>query len=172
LVDQQNRKITIMATNQPLTVRTLALPTAITAAVIWAGFSIIGAAGAPSTPPTPAVVQEDDPGWDCHTMGNRICGTLQEDDPGWDCNVDGDRICGDPQGIHATDAWAAWDAGEGWRRLRAASTDTRVVYVGTATQSPNVDALTEVAVPSRDGWYVFRAATATTTLPTPINALD
>lgn len=24
--------------------------------------------------PTP-VLQEDDPGWDCHTMGNLICGT-------------------------------------------------------------------------------------------------
>ena len=28
-----------------------------------------------STPKPPAALQEDDPGWDCHTMGNRICGT-------------------------------------------------------------------------------------------------
>ena len=24
--------------------------------------------------PVTQVLQEDDPGWDCHTMGNRICG--------------------------------------------------------------------------------------------------
>jgi len=24
---------------------------------------------------TPSMVQEDDPGWDCATMGNRVCGT-------------------------------------------------------------------------------------------------
>ena len=92
-----------------------------------------------------------------------------EDSPGWDCSTQGNRICGDPQGAHATEAWAAWDAGEGWRRLRAASTDVRVVYVGTATQSPDV-ALSEVAVPSRDGWFVFRATAATTT--NSLNALD
>lgn len=26
----------------------------------------------------PKVIQEDDPGWDCHTMGNRICGPLAD----------------------------------------------------------------------------------------------
>ena len=32
---------------------------------------------APSCDPKPIpqpTIQEDDPGWDCHTMGNRICG--------------------------------------------------------------------------------------------------
>lgn len=24
--------------------------------------------------PAPVVLQEDDPGWDCRTMGNRVCG--------------------------------------------------------------------------------------------------
>lgn len=28
---------------------------------------------APSLTPSP-VIEEDDPRWDCHTMGNRICG--------------------------------------------------------------------------------------------------
>jgi hypothetical protein len=84
--------------------------------------------------------------------------TLQEDDPGWDCTLNGNRVCGDPQGAHATDAWAAWDKGEGWRRLNVdPSKPFRVDYVGTATQWPSVDPRTEVAVPARTGWYVFRA---------------
>lgn len=33
----------------------------------------------------PPVLQEDDPGWDCATMGNRVCGpvTLHEDNATW-----------------------------------------------------------------------------------------
>lgn len=86
---------------------------------------------------------------------------LQEDDPGFDCYEQGNRVCGDPDQVHATEAWKAWDAGQAWRRLRAASTDTRVEYVGTAMLPPSVDALTEVAVPAIDGiWYVFRAEPA------------
>lgn len=83
---------------------------------------------------------------------------IQEDDPGWDCKTMGNYICGDPQGTHAEAAWQAWDKGEGWRRLRAASTDTRVEYVGTAVRHPKIDALTEVAIPDKGTvWYVFRA---------------
>lgn len=29
-----------------------------------------------STPKPPAALQEDDPGWDCRTMGNRTCGNV------------------------------------------------------------------------------------------------
>lgn len=34
------------------------------------------ASGCSSTtrPPVPTVITEDDPRWDCETMGNRICG--------------------------------------------------------------------------------------------------
>ena len=28
----------------------------------------------PQRQPSPVVIQEDDAGWDCATMGNRICG--------------------------------------------------------------------------------------------------
>jgi hypothetical protein len=56
----------------------------------------------------PAVVQlEDQPGWDCATMGNRVCGpvvllvgddngdgVIVEDESGWDCAVMGNRRCG------------------------------------------------------------------------------
>ncbi len=57
----------------------------------------------------PAVVQleEDQLGWDCATMGNRVCGpvvllvgddngdgVVVEDESGWDCAVMGNRRCG------------------------------------------------------------------------------
>jgi hypothetical protein len=34
------------------------------------------AACATNAPTAPKTLQEDDPGWDCHTMGNRICGPI------------------------------------------------------------------------------------------------
>lgn len=27
---------------------------------------------------TPVRIEEDEPGWDCHTMGNRICGPISQ----------------------------------------------------------------------------------------------
>jgi hypothetical protein len=57
-------------------------------------------------PVSPAVrVEEDSPQWDCHTMGNHVCGVpespvsepsvrIEEDDPRWDCRTMGNRICG------------------------------------------------------------------------------
>lgn len=111
------------------------------------------------------------------TATQQVVAQLQEDDPGWDCNTMGNRVCGDPDQVHATEAWKAWDAGQGWRMLRVdASRPFRVVYVGTATLSPKVPD-GSVAVPAMDGWYVFRAVPAapamdTITAPTPTNALD
>jgi hypothetical protein len=158
LVDQQNRKITIMATNRLTYTRNSLIAAALGAGIALGTIGYLHDQYAPVELQSATAISHPD---------------LQEDDPGWDCNLDGNLICGDPKGVHATEAWAAWDAGEGWRRLRAATTDVRVEYVGTATHSPNVDSLTEVAVPSRDGWYVFRAAAPlATTGPLPINALD
>lgn len=84
--------------------------------------------------------------------------TASEDHPLWECYHDGNRVCGDPDGVHATQAWDAWDKGEGWKSLRVdPSKGFRVDYVGTATSAPNV-AEDEAAVPAIDGkWYVFRA---------------
>lgn len=56
---------------------------------------------------TDATIQEDDPRWDCHTMGNRECGpnqTTSDDGTAWTCWVErnpdfpteGERICGTP----------------------------------------------------------------------------
>jgi hypothetical protein len=88
--------------------------------------------------------------------------TVQEDDPGWDCFTMGNRICGDPGQVHAVDAWQAWDTAGGWTYLRVdPDVATRVEYIGIATLPPSVDTSAGyAAVPSPDGWYVFRAVPA------------
>lgn len=44
-------------------------------AVAALGAGILLTSGAPTKwDEPPKVLQEDDPGWDCRTMGNRICG--------------------------------------------------------------------------------------------------
>ena len=45
--------------------------------IVSATFVGMGASNAyptPSVDDTPIVVNEDDPGWNCATMGNRVCG--------------------------------------------------------------------------------------------------
>jgi len=106
--------------------------------------ALLGAGPATSAPPAPpsiAAVAEDDPRWDCLTMGN--------------------LYCGDPDGTYATEAWAAWDKTQAWKQLRVPGTNVRVEYVGFAKRHPNVDTQTELAVPSRHGWFVFRGALTT-----------
>jgi hypothetical protein len=101
-----NRIIT--ATNP--TVRKLALPVAITAAVVWAGLTLVAPAH-PQPTPTPAPTQTP---------------TLQEDDPGWNCAVHGNGSC-DPASSAAA-AWQAWDASR--NALELGNQPTRVEYVG------------------------------------------
>jgi hypothetical protein len=140
---------------KPFNTPTLPTVATLTAATIGLGIGwvIIGPTPDPrTTPPTPsahATLQEDDPGWDCATMGN--------------------RICADPAHVHATEAWEAWDKVGGWRFLQAdPDVENRVDYIGTATLPPNVDRSRGYgAIPAGTGWYVFRAvpvdlATATT----------
>jgi len=125
-----------MATNQTLSLAVASLGLGI-------ALTIVGA-GAPPPDPAPATiasVQEDDPAFDCLTMGN--------------------LYCGDPDGTYATEAWAAWDKAQAWKQLRVAATNVRVEYVGFAKRSPNVDALTQLAVPSRTGWFVFQGTVTT-----------
>jgi hypothetical protein len=57
--------------------------------------SIAGLILAPHHRPAPrmARITEDDPRWDCDTMGNRVCG------PRWNCRTMGDRICSPPPGL-------------------------------------------------------------------------
>lgn len=88
--------------------------------------------------------------------------SVQEDDPGFDCLTMGNLYCGDPEHTYATEAWAAWDKTQAWKQLQVAATDTRVEYVGYAKRHPNVDLSTELAVPARHGWFVFRGTVTTT----------
>lgn len=123
-----------MATNRNLA------SLAVTTLGLGIAFSILGA-GAPPAPPA-------------HSSAHAV--TVTEDDPGFDCLTMGNFYCGDPEGVHATEAWAAWDKTQAWKQLQVPATLVRVEYVGYAKRHPNVDVHTELAVPSRDGWYVFR----------------
>lgn len=81
----------------------------------------------------------------------------EEDDFGWSCSEQGNKVCGDPDGRHAGIAWRAWDKQNGGRYLKLdPSRPYRVEYVGIARHSPTLTA-DEVALPSWNGWYVFRA---------------
>jgi hypothetical protein len=86
----------------------------------------------------PAQIQEDDPRWDCTTMGNRECGTASAEE--------------------SATAWEVWDYSEGARKLRMdPSRPFRVVYVGRTSSVPNTDT-GEVALIGKDGnAYLFRA---------------
>ena len=41
-------------------------------------FAVYHADHNPSADPFPLQVQEDEPGWDCRTMGNRTCGFIEQ----------------------------------------------------------------------------------------------
>lgn len=118
----------------------------LTAATVWTGLTI--AVPATSAPPAPVAsvgaVSEDDPGWDCYTMGN--------------------GVCGDPDGKYAADAWDAWDRTQGWRHLRTTTDATRVEYVGDA-HHPIVVGEGQVAIPGKGKeWYLFRAVSGEPTI--------
>jgi hypothetical protein len=57
--------------------------------------------------PEPETCMEDEPCWNCETMGNKICGTpaslpvCMEDEPCWDCETMGNKICGPASGSAA-----------------------------------------------------------------------
>ena len=137
----------IITTHGTVTARTLALPVALTACAVGLGLAI-------ASPPDPQLgdqqptsvtasqVTEDDPGWNCYTMGN--------------------GVCGDPAGTHSADAWNAWDMAQGWRHLPTPDAGFRVEYVGDA-HHPIVVGTNQVAIPGRgQEWYLFRAVPDTT----------
>jgi hypothetical protein len=98
-------------------------------------------AAAALTACTPApVCQEDDPCWDCHSLGNRICGPA----------TDADRAY----------AWAVWDYADGPRALKVdPSRPYRVDYVGSSLDYPRGLRPYDLPLVGKDGhWYVFRAA--------------
>lgn len=81
-----------------------------------------------------------------------------EDDPCWNCLTMGNRICGDPKGENLALARKAWTAGSGATKLKVDPSRTFTVgYIGYADGAPRLDD-GELAIPGTDGlWYVFRA---------------
>lgn len=100
----------------------------------------VAAATTPPPPATASVCQEDDPCWDCHALGNRVCGPSSPAEEDY--------------------AWKAWEYGNGAHSLKMdPSRAFRVEYVGSALDYPRSLADNETAVVGKDShWYVFRAA--------------
>lgn len=90
--------------------------------VIGASVAVLVALSAPvpvvgRAYPVPSQVQEDAPGWDCATMGNRVCGPVRPagtadaygcywfaDGPAWVSDRTPDGLCHD--GPHGVPYWA------------------------------------------------------------------
>lgn len=87
---------------------------------------------------TPALT-EDSPGWDCATMGNRICTPLDT-----------------RTGTQAT-AWEIWDNGGGSSKLRVdPSRPYRVDFVGASETYPHQAPAEDALAVGKDGrWYWF-----------------
>ena len=128
--------------------RTIALPLA-ALAVIGAGLTL-GAtlpspAPAPSAPlaTTSAYCAEDDPCFNCETMGDYICGDV-------------------PVGIDTTwrdQAWAAFDEAQA-RRLKVDGTRPfRIDLVGYSIRPPKLglDRIDQLAVEKDGRWFIFKA---------------
>lgn len=91
----------------------------------------------------PAVCQEDDPCWDCHSLGDRVCGPVNDDERAY--------------------AWDVWEYSNGAHSLKIDTTrGFKVVYRGSALTYPRGLGETEVALVGKDSkWYVFTAVPAT-----------
>jgi hypothetical protein len=84
----------------------------------------------------------------------------QEDDPCWDCHALGNRVCGPANDAEKSAAWDVWEYANGAHSLKVdPSKAFRVEYVGSARDYPRNVTDNEVALVGKDGkWYVFRAA--------------
>lgn len=84
----------------------------------------------------------------------------QEDDPCWDCHTMGDLVCGHPSAEDTAAGWAAWDYSRGAASLHVdPSRPFRVDFVGTALDYPRRLDADSAAIVGKDGrWYVFHAA--------------
>lgn len=85
--------------------------------------------------------------------------TCQEDEPCWDCETMGNRICGLPdvpanEALRAA-AWETWDAHAGWHILRVnPDKPVRVDVIGYSSK-PSKD---YTSLHGADGnWYLFDA---------------
>lgn len=114
--------------------RSLTLPFAASAALV-AGLTL-GALSPDWGVAAPTPITEDDPRWDCATMGNGICGPTAD----------------------TAAAWEVFDYAGGPAKLKVdPAREFRVVFLGTSDAYPPVSPDTLV-LPAKDGqWYLFRA---------------
>lgn len=91
----------------------------------------------------PQATEEDQPGWNCYTQGNLICG------PSTDADMDA--------------AWQAWDYSGGPSKLKVdTSRGFRVDFIGTAVDYPKGLMENDLPLVGKDTkWYVFRAVPTT-----------
>lgn len=134
-------------------------------------------APAVGTPVTSSVgCQEDNPCWDCSTMGNRICsGTeatgqvCEEDMACWDCATMGNTVCGtvseplvygDLEADIAAEldmAWATWDeVGASRGAVDDPNRPFRVDYMGVTPNFPENMVPGDLPLMGQDyQWYLF-----------------
>lgn len=84
----------------------------------------------------------------------------QEDESCWDCHALGNRVCGPANDAEKSAAWDVWEYANGAHSLKVDPAKAfRVEYVGSARDYPRNITDNEVALVGKDGkWYVFRAA--------------
>jgi len=110
---------------------------------VWAGSVLAHEIDVRTSVPASITCQEDEPCWDCHSLGNRICGPQTE----------AERAAG----------WAVWESGNGAHSLKVdTSRAFRVDYVGYSIDYPRALRENDLALVGKDGkWYVFRAVPST-----------
>lgn len=83
----------------------------------------------------------------------------QEDDPCWQCDSMGNRVCGPKNDAERAEAWKVWDYSNGAHRLKIDTSHKFVVkYVGRSTDYPARLTDNQSALVGKDGkWYVFEA---------------
>lgn len=104
--------------------------------------------------PTPTIAQ---------TIPPVLTVAAEEDDPGWDCQSQGNHICGSAFAPRAAaTAWDLWDSYGGAEKLLV-DTHAKVALTGYAVSDPYVKgspvklATNQLALKGDGIWYVFTA---------------
>ena len=120
-------------------------------AVITLGLTIGAATPSPGVEaPTPSISQ---------TLPPQLTVALTEDDPGWNCETQGNRICGVMSEPMRNSAWKSWDAAGGAAELLV-NPHARVTLTGYSVVDPyEEDTLTiqQLALHDSGVWYIFTA---------------
>jgi hypothetical protein len=120
-------------------------------AVITLGLTIGAATPSPGVEaPTPTISQ---------TLPPQLTVALEEDDPGWNCETQGNRICGVMAEPMRRAAWQAFDAAGGAAQLLV-NPHARVTLTGYSIVDPYEEGtltVQQLALSESGVWYVFTA---------------